>query len=339
MIKQIQTAIAAVLMLGIVSQIQAHQITVDTSIPLHDDFFILPAETIDPAFGAGGNDQNVPITGEMAAGSYLFLPRYGVAGGASITFDVGADGLIQNIVPAISAVGEGTSTLLVTPIAVDWSLSSTPGSWGMFSNGGLISTSITGSSNLIANDPVTGKYEIIHLADVENLGFRINHNGSIEVVSETGGTGSATGGIYTLTTGIGVDITLPLDQVPWGHKVRYVESLGGGAAGADGAQGPQGKQGAAGAAGDAGATGATGDAGAAGAQGDAAPCTPCDDVVNAAVDLACTALGISPATSLQQLQDTAESVVATLLISANVCEDTCDVNAGIQAAIDAKLNP
>jgi len=335
MIKQIQTAIAAVLMLGIVSQIQAHQITVDTSIPLHDDFFILPAETIDPAFGAGGNDQNVPITGEMAAGSYLFLPRYGVAGGASITFDVGADGLIQNIVPAISAVGEGTSTLLVTPIAVDWSLSSSPGTWGIFSNGGLAAY---GPINLLPNDPGTGKYEIIHFANVETLGFRINHNGSIEVVSEVGGTGSATGGIYTLVTDIGVDITLPLDQVPWGHKVRYVESLGGGAAGADGAQGPQGKQGAAGAAGDAGATGATGDAGAAGAQGDAAPCTPCDDVVNAAVELACTALGISPATNLQQLQDTAASIVATLLISANICDSTnCDINAGIQAAIDAKL--
>ena len=72
---------------------------------------------------------------------------------------------------------------------------------------------------------------------------------------------------------------------------------------------------------------------------DAAPCTPCDDVINAAVDLACTALGINPATSLQQLQDTAASIVATLLISANICEDTCDINAGIQAAIDAKLNP
>ena len=115
---------------------------------------------------------------------------------------------------------------------------------------------------------------------------------------------------------------------------------GGGAAGADGAdgaQGPQGKQGDAGAAGDTGPAGAQGDTGATGAQGDAAPCTPCDDVINAAVDLACTALGINPVTSLQELQDAAASIVATLLISANICEDTCDINAGIQAAIDAKL--
>jgi len=71
---------------------------------------------------------------------------------------------------------------------------------------------------------------------------------------------------------------------------------------------------------------------------DAAPCTPCDDVVNAAVDFACTALGISPVTSLQELQDAAASIVATLLISANICDPTnCDIGAGIQAAIDAKL--
>ncbi len=99
----------------------------------------------------------------------------------------------------------------------------------------------------------------------------------------------------------------------------------------------KGKQGDAGAAGDTGPAGAQGDTGATGAQGDAAPCTPCDDVINAAVDLACTALGINPVTSLQELQDAAASIVATLLISANICEDTCDINAGIQAAIDAKL--
>jgi len=111
-------------------------------------------------------------------------------------------------------------------------------------------------------------------------------------------------------------------------------SGGGGSAGPAGPQGPQGKQG------DAGAAGDTGDAGAAGAQGDAAPCTSCADVVNAAVTLACTALGISPTTNLQQLQDTAQSIVDTLLISANICEPTnCDIGTGIQDAIDAKLNP
>ena len=236
--KQIQTVVAAVLMFGIISQVQAHQITVDTSIPLGDDFFILPAGTLDAAFGAGGNDQNVPITGEMATGSYLFLPRYGVAGGASITYDVDADGLIQNIVPAISAVGEGTSTLLVTPIAVDWSLSSSPGTWGIFGNGGLIGHD-TGSTNLIANDPVTGKYEIIHFANIETLVFSLNHNGSIEVLSAGGGVGGETNGVYTVSTDIGVDITLPLNQTE-DQKIRYVQSLAGGAAGADGADGADG---------------------------------------------------------------------------------------------------
>ena len=127
-----------------------------------------------------------------------------------------------------------------------------------------------------------------------------------------------------------------------------------GPAGADGAQGPQGKagnDGAAGAAGDTGAAGAAGAAGADGAQGPqgkagadgaagaAAACTPCADVTDAAVELACKLLGTTPPTSVSDLQEFAQTIVDTLLISANICETECDVGAGITAAIDAKLNP
>lgn len=126
---------------------------------------------------------------------------------------------------------------------------------------------------------------------------------------------------------------------------------GGGGAGPAGAQGPQGKQGAAGADGAAGSAGDTGSAGAQGPQGDAgaagadgttgadAPCKPCADVAIAAVDMSCKILGVNPATNIQELRDTAQVVVDTLAISANVCETDCDIGAEINAAIDAKLNP
>ena len=110
----------------------------------------------------------------------------------------------------------------------------------------------------------------------------------------------------------------------------------GGGAGADGAQGEQGPQGADGATGSTGADGAAGDAGAAGA---AAPCTPCDDVANAAVNLACIVLNETQPTNIQELTDAATVIVDSLMISTNICEGTCDIGAGIQAAIDAKLNP
>ncbi len=90
-----------------------------------------------------------------------------------------------------------------------------------------------------------------------------------------------------------------------------------------GPQGPQGKQ---------------GETGAAGATGAAAPCTPCADVASAAVAMACIVLDANSATSIQELRDTASTVVDTMLISANVCEATCDVAAEINTAIDAKLN-
>ena len=127
-----------------------------------------------------------------------------------------------------------------------------------------------------------------------------------------------------------------------------------GPAGAVGDQGPQGEAGNDGATGDTGATGdagATGDTGATGAQGPqgktgndgdagaAAPCTPCADVTDAAVALACKLVGTNPPTSVSELQEFAQTIVDTLLISANICETDCDVGAGITAAIDAKLNP
>ena len=48
---------------------------------------------------------------------------------------------------------------------------------------------------------------------------------------------------------------------------------------------------------------------------------------------------VTPPTSVQELQEFAQTIVNTLLISANICEPSCDVGAGIAAAIDAKLNP
>ncbi|MDP7396265.1 MAG: collagen-like protein [Lentisphaeria bacterium] len=98
-----------------------------------------------------------------------------------------------------------------------------------------------------------------------------------------------------------------------------------GADGADGDQGPQGKQG------DAGTNGTDGTDGA------DAPCTPCAEVTDAAVDLACEILGNNPPASVEELQATSLVIVNNLLVSANICEDPCDVSAGIQAAIDAKL--
>jgi len=99
--------------------------------------------------------------------------------------------------------------------------------------------------------------------------------------------------------------------------------------------GPQGPQGKAGSDGPAGANGAAGADGAAGAN---APCTPCAEVTNAAVALACEIFGGNPPASVSALEATSQVIVDSLLISANICEDPCDISAGIQAAIDAKLN-
>ena len=94
-----------------------------------------------------------------------------------------------------------------------------------------------------------------------------------------------------------------------------------------GPAGPQGEAGAAGAAGTDGAAGAD------------APCKDCEDVASSAVDLACVILDVNAATTIQELQDTANVVVNTLLISANVCEPDCDIGSEINSAINTKLNP
>ncbi len=103
-----------------------------------------------------------------------------------------------------------------------------------------------------------------------------------------------------------------------------------------GSQGPAGADGSPGAAGDTGETGAQGPQGKAGAD---APCTPCADVTSAAVELACKLVGVNTPTNVPELQAFAQTIVDTLLISANICETECDVAAGIAADIDAKLNP
>ena len=122
-----------------------------------------------------------------------------------------------------------------------------------------------------------------------------------------------------------------LDNLPAGPQ---------GPAGADGATGADGTAGAAGDAGAAGAQGPQGKAGADGAAGAAAACTPCADVTDAAVALACKLVGTNPPTNVPELQEFAQTIVDTLLISTNICDpDNCDVAAGIDAAIAAKLNP
>jgi len=55
--------------------------------------------------------------------------------------------------------------------------------------------------------------------------------------------------------------------------------------------------------------------------------------------MACIVLDANPATDIQELRDTAATVVDTMLISANICEVGCDVAAEINTAIDTKLNP
>jgi len=106
-----------------------------------------------------------------------------------------------------------------------------------------------------------------------------------------------------------------------------------------GAPGPAGADGAAGATGAAGGDGAQGPQGKQGPQGDSAPCVNCADVATAAADLACKIMGVSPPSSVSDLQDCAQVIVNSLQISANICDPTgCDISAEITAAIEDKLN-
>ena len=121
-----------------------------------------------------------------------------------------------------------------------------------------------------------------------------------------------------------------------------------GPAGADGAQGPQGKQGDAGTNGSDGTAGSNGTDGAAGAQGPQgkqgpdgadADCVACADVATSAVDMACLILGENIPTSFAETQAAAATIVASLEISANICEGACDIGSEIDALINAKMNP
>jgi hypothetical protein len=49
-------------------------------------------------------------------------------------------------------------------------------------------------------------------------------------------------------------------------------------------------------------------------------------------------LGESPPASVSDLQSAATTIVDTLMISSNICEPECDLAAGIETAINAKLN-
>jgi len=131
-------------------------------------------------------------------------------------------------------------------------------------------------------------------------------------------------------------IEAKLDNLPAGPAGPQGEAGAAGAAGTDGAPGAAGAAGTDGAAGAAGTDGAVGTDGTAGAD---APCKDCEDVASSAVDLACVILDVNPATTIQELQDTANVVVNTLLISANVCEPDCDIGSEINSAINTKLNP
>jgi hypothetical protein len=115
-----------------------------------------------------------------------------------------------------------------------------------------------------------------------------------------------------------------------------------GKVGSAGADGTAGADGAAGAAGAAGADGAAGAAGAAGPQGPAgadADCVTCASVASSAVDMACLILGENIPTSFAETQAAAATIVASLEISANICEETCDIGSEIDTLINAKMNP
>jgi len=56
------------------------------------------------------------------------------------------------------------------------------------------------------------------------------------------------------------------------------------------------------------------------------------------VALACKILHANPPNYIQEIRDTAEVVIATLMITANVCESDCDIGEEINAAIDIEMN-
>jgi hypothetical protein len=193
MIKQIQTVIAAVLMLGIVSQVQAHTITVDSTGTFGGGNYTIYGPTNPGDFAAVAHGSG-PVTGSIETGAYSLVPQHGAAGKASIQFEVDAAGLIQNIVPAISAVGEGTSTLLATPINIEsWLVNPSNGQWAIFGGGGpvhhgywSISSPVVPDGHgvdLLPNDP-GASYDIHNFAAAHHISFRINEDASISITHE-----------------------------------------------------------------------------------------------------------------------------------------------------------
>jgi len=107
-----------------------------------------------------------------------------------------------------------------------------------------------------------------------------------------------------------------------------------GPAGPAGPPGANGNDGLPGANGSDGAAGANGNDGAA---GENAPCVSCEDVASSAVDLTCLVLGETPPTSIADLRAGVDVIVASLMISANLCEGECDLSSQIDDAITTKL--
>ncbi len=65
----------------------------------------------------------------------------------------------------------------------------------------------------------------------------------------------------------------------------------------------------------------------------------CASVASSAVDMACLILGENIPTSFAETQAAAATIVASLEISANICEETCDIGSEIDTLINAKMNP
>ena len=55
--------------------------------------------------------------------------------------------------------------------------------------------------------------------------------------------------------------------------------------------------------------------------------------------MACLILGENIPTSFAETQAAAATIVASLEISANICEGACDIGSEIDAIINAKMNP
>ena len=265
----------------------------------------------------------------------------------SRVFEIGS-GLAGTGKLAIRTSGSGTGNLLV----IDDAGSSVLGNANADTKLRIIGTSGASGPSVIFEDTRfgadTASFEIgSGLSGTEDLTFRTIAAGvgTIMVMEHaTGDVGINTADptakldvdgnarIRGLTAGTSDNIVVA--EANGDLRIRAASEFAGsqGPAGADGAQGPAGEQGPAG---DDGAQGLQGEQGPAGA---AAPCVDCDAVASGAVDLACLVLGENIPTSIAETQAAATVIVNTLLISTNICEDTCDIGVEIEAAINTKMN-